>query len=233
MKKLLLQLFLLLGATNLAVEAGNFQWGIFLTKPLLLTTLSLWFYLSIKDRFDAFSRWMLAGFVFSIGGDTLLMFVEGGGEHFFLLGLGSFLAAHLCYISAFLKYPGWKDGRVNRKPLLLLPLLIFLVVFSWFLWNDLPAAFKVPVLVYSSVITGMATAAMNMGGRVSAKVARLLLAGALLFVLSDSLIALNKFKGEMLVIPQVRVLIMATYLAGQFLLAKGGVAAHEGAKVSS
>ena len=55
--------------------------------------------------------------VFSVGGDTLLMFVEGdpGRPQFFLFGLASFLVAHIFYLIAFAKYPSDQLGLINRK----------------------------------------------------------------------------------------------------------------------
>jgi uncharacterized membrane protein YhhN len=45
--------------------------------------------------------------------------------------------------------------------------------------------------------------------------------GAILFILSDSVIALNKFKSDDLNIPMPRLIIMVTYILGQFLIVEG------------
>ncbi|MDV7397890.1 lysoplasmalogenase family protein, partial [Arthrospira platensis SPKY1] len=77
------------------------------TKPLLLTLLSLWFYLELRPLRTRAVRLIQAGLIFSIGGDTLLMLVGNGpkNEDFFLLGLGSFLLAQISYLAGFLSFP--------------------------------------------------------------------------------------------------------------------------------
>jgi uncharacterized membrane protein YhhN len=218
----LLAAFCTLSAAHLTAALFQWQPGVYLTKPLLLTTLAAWFFIQTQNSPSKFSRFMLAGLVCSIAGDIFLMFDK---EPFFLFGLGSFLLAHISYITAFSHYPYFKNGAVRRQPLLALPLLLFLPLMSWYLWDDLPAAFKVPVLAYSSVITLMALSSLNMARRVTKQTAMLLLWGAVLFVLSDSMIAVEKFKTTGMPPVFMRFSIMSTYLAGQFLLAKGSVMA--------
>jgi uncharacterized membrane protein YhhN len=217
-----LSLFGILSAANLLAIAMQSAWGIYLTKPLLLTSLSLWFYLQTRHRQTPFTRAMLAGLIFSIAGDTFLMLNREGAEQFFLYGLGSFLVAHLCYITAFLKYPYLKNGLVAKNIWLVLPFVLFLAWFSWFLWSSLPPVFKIPVVVYATVIVTMAVTCLNMKGRIAEKAFQLLFTGALLFVLSDSLIALTSFKYPDFSEIPARLSIMITYLAGQCLIAKGG-----------
>ena len=218
--------FALLTIANLAAVAVGSEWGVYLTKPLLLTALSLWFYLRTRHRPTAFSRAILMGLACSVAGDTFLMFHKPGAEHFFLLGLGSFLIAHLFYISAFVKFPNLKQGAVLKNNWLAIPFLVFLAWFSWFLWDSLPVAFKIPVVVYATVIVTMAISCLNMKGRIADKTFQILFAGALLFVLSDSLIALTSFKYPQLPETGARLAIMTTYLAGQYLIARGAERSH-------
>lgn len=208
---------------NLLAVALQSQAGVYLTKPLLLVTLSLWFYLRTKHQPTAFARFILGGLICSIAGDTFLMFHRPGAEQFFLFGLGSFLVAHLFYIAAFLKYPGLKKGAVAKNGWWAAPLLFFLAWFSWFLWDDLPRAFKIPVVVYATVIVAMALTCLNMKDRITAPAFQILFSGALLFVLSDSLIALTSFKYPDFPAIPARLSIMITYLAGQFLIATGAL----------
>lgn len=214
----LLQLFFLLMVFNLAAEYCEYVLGIYLTKPLLLTVLSLWFYLTVKSDWVSSQKWILAGLIFSIGGDTLLMFVENGGASslFFTLGLGSFLVTHICYAVGFLKYEDPQKGRVARQLWLAIPLVIYFIINLWILYPALPADLKIPVIVYSSMITIMALTAVNLQGLFPEKHFPLLLMGVLLFVFSDTIIGLNKFITS---IPYARLLIMIPYLLGQYLIA--------------
>jgi uncharacterized membrane protein YhhN len=192
-------------------------------KPLLLTVLSLWFYLECRSMGSRFSGLVLAGLIFSIGGDTLLMFVEYGprAEQFFLFGLGSFLVAQVCYAVAFWTYPGAKSGDIRQKPWRALPFLLYLVGILGMLWAGIPVGMKVPVAVYAAAIVAMAMGAFNLRGRLSREHFLGLMAGVLLFVLSDSLIAANKFGQP---VPNARVLIMSTYLLGQYFIARNAAA---------
>lgn len=223
MSRYLIPLF---GALALAEIYGEYTLTepvILAVKPLLLTTLSLWFYLECRPMGSRFSRLVLAGLIFSIGGDTLLMFVEYGpqAEQFFLLGLGSFLAAQVCYAVAFWTYPGAKSGDIRQKPWLALPFLLYLLGILGMLWAGIPAGMKVPVAVYAAAIVTMAMGAFNLRGLLSREHFLGLMAGVLLFVLSDSLIAANKFGQP---VPYARVLIMSTYLLGQYFIARNAAA---------
>lgn len=215
---LLLRSFFLLMALNLIAEYFEYVPGIYFTKPLLLTVLSIWFYLQVKENWTVSQKWVLAGLVFSIGGDTLLMFVENGGaaELFFTLGLGSFLLTHICYTIGFLKYGAIKEGRVARQIWLITPLALYFLVNLWILYPALPPDLKIPVVIYSLAITIMAISAINLQGLFPQKSFPILLTGVLLFVFSDTIIGLNKF---IIPIPYARLLIMIPYLIGQYLIA--------------
>lgn len=224
MNSLLTVLYVALSLVHLYAAQQQVEWLVLATKPLLLTVLSLWFYLSCRPIDSTFKRFVLLGLVFSIGGDSLLMLVEHGPkqEVYFLLGLGSFLAAQVSYTYGFLKFPGAKRGDIARRPLRALPFALYLIGIVGGLWTGIPAGMKVPVAIYALAIVGMAVAAFNLRGLIIREHFLGLMAGVLLFVLSDSLIAFNKF-GKPL--PYAQLLIMVTYLAGQFLIAWNAYAA--------
>jgi len=77
---------------------------------------------------------------------------------------------------------------------------------------------KMPVVVYSMTITGMALAALHRYQKTTAKSFWMVMGGALIFMLSDSMIAINKFLEP---IPSANVLIMLTYIAAQYLIISG------------
>lgn len=222
MKKLLLPFYLLLSLLNLYGEYSRSEALIFASKPLLLTVLALWFYLQLRPLRARFPRLLLAGLIFSIGGDVLLMLVENGpkDERFFLLGLGSFLLAQLSYLLGFLSYPGARRGLLARSPWRAWPFALFLTGILGLLWPGIPGPMRAPVAVYACAITGMATAALNLRPLLKREVFLGLMAGIILFLLSDSLIALNKFRADAVAIPYARLLIMATYLLGQYWIAR-------------
>ena len=187
----------------------------YITKPLLMVLLSWYLYQSAPR--NNFTVLILFGLLFSIGGDTALMFQEY--PNFFTIGLLSFLIAHVCYIIGMYRYTNLKEGLLFQKWWLGLPLLVYGSSLVYILWSEL-GEMRIPVIVYSTVIMLMGLSAINMFGRIPQKAAKLLLIGALLFIFSDSIIAINKFRTEGFEIPFPGLVIMVTYITGQFLIAK-------------
>ncbi|MFK8005397.1 MAG: lysoplasmalogenase [Saprospiraceae bacterium] len=192
----------------------------FYSKPLLMPILALWFYIQTKDHPSLFRQLILIALFFSWGGDTLLMFVESKGEHFFLFGLVSFLVTHTLYAVAFFKTVSWKNGFLWKNKWIVIPFLIFFLGFQNYLLPDVEEAMQIPVTVYSCVIIVMVLAALNWNTFVESKAFQFVFLGALLFMFSDSIIALNKFKST---VPQAHIWIMSLYLLGQYLIVRGGI----------
>lgn len=202
-----------------------FQWNtlVFFSKPLLMASLGAWFFLQTRDDTRLFRWFILAGLLFSMAGDTFLMFVPRDPD-FFLFGLGSFLITHLLYITGFTTFRSKQPGFVKQHPLVAAPVVIYLVAIAGILWKDLPSGLLLPVLVYSAVISTMLLSSIHMRGKVCREAADRLLSGALLFVISDSVIAIQKFKLSDATAPVlISLLIMTTYIAGQYLIASGSV----------
>lgn len=219
---ILLWLFGIFSLVNIIAEAIQFVNLIFATKPVLMMLLSLWFYLKTKEKSNRFTRYILGGFVFSIFGDTLLMFNENvvGGEIFFLLGLGSFLVTHLFYVAAFLDCKKEESGFVGQNKWLFLPFAIFLIMNTAFLWKGIPVDMKIPVIVYSSAIVAMTMSCLNLKTKIPKETFQILFGGVLLFLISDTFIGINKFHTEL---PYARILIMIPYLLGQYFIGNGAI----------
>ncbi len=223
-KRILLLAFL---ADSVALMIGEILFSktlILCTKPLLMPLLAAWLWASmegIKSR--PLRWWWLLGLLCSTLGDTLLMFTgKSSGGLFFLMGLGAFLLAHGCYIAGIWGEMGGQRGFLHQKPALLLPALAYLVALLAWLWPDVPPAMRLPVAAYAAVLVTMAMSVLHWRSHLTHSIFTPLMAGALLFVLSDSLLAINKFGHSF---EWSRVAVMATYIVGQWLMARG-VAAH-------
>ena len=221
-RNLLLILFLILALLNLWAEYSFSQQLIFFTKPLLISTLGIWFFFETKNNDSLFRKLILLALLFSVGGDILLMLVEGdpGRPNFFLFGLASFLVAHIFYLTAFVKYPSNQLGLVNRKKWWITVFAIYLAFFNYFLLPDVPKEMQVPVLVYSLAIMTMLIACLNLNGKIPDQIFWILFVGAFLFMISDTIIALNKFKSSDFTIPLARIWIMSLYILGQYLIVR-------------
>ena len=85
----------------------------------------------------------------------------------------------------------------------------------------------IPVAVYCAVITLMGITAVGRLGRTNRSSFNLVFLGALLFIMSDSVIGLNRFAGP---VEHAGPIVMSTYLLAQYLLVKGYTAFIEGLK---
>ena len=148
---------------------------------------------------------VVAGLVASLAGDVFLMLP---GE-WFVPGLAAFLVAHVLYTVAFTR-DGW---RATPWPALACALYV-----TALLWWILPRAGHVqgPVTVYALVIGIMAWQALQraLAWRTTGPV--LAAAGAVLFVVSDSALAANRFAEPFWWAP---VAVMGTYVPAQWLIA--------------
>ncbi len=215
------QAFFVVAGIHLAAILGGalFNSLVILTKPLLLLLLGILYYLQSGKLNKAHRNFMLAALSFSWLGDVLLLFQQNEAG-FFLAGLISFLAAHLCYILAFGKTSVHHTQSVIRQqPWLVLLFAAYGLLFFFFISQGL-GSLLIPVLVYMLVILLMGIAALNRFRRVEYHSFLLVFAGAMSFMLSDSLLAINKFATPF---AMAGFLIMVTYIAAQYLIVKGSL----------
>jgi uncharacterized membrane protein YhhN len=149
---------------------------------------------------------IIAGLIFSLGGDVFLMLPKDK----FVLGVLSFLIAHLFYITAFIV-----EGTHSLSLFYLLPFLLYGVIMLSILLPGL-GKMKVPVLVYMLALMVMAWQALSrwagseLPGSLSAFV------GSLFFVASDSILAIDRFRKSF---PSAHLYILLTYFVAQWLIA--------------
>lgn len=140
------------------------------------------------------------------------VFLGLGGEQWFTYGLGSFLIAHLFYITLFVRNrPRPFAASVTRQFIAAAMAVFAAAMFLW-LWPSL-GEMKLAVALYMLALTGMGVTATLSGFR-----AGWVTAGAALFILSDALIAVGKFKSP---VPASEYLIWATYYVAQAYIALG------------
>jgi uncharacterized membrane protein YhhN len=173
--------------------------------PLLIVIFIIYFGYKLKG----INLLMLSGLVFSWAGDVAI-------DVAFIPGLACFLIAQAMYLTAFFLTPG-KNVIFREKPYLIIPVLLFGIVLIYVLYDDL-GDMKLPVIIYAVVILTMLASAINRLGKVNRLSYYLVLSGAILFVLSDSAIAINKFTWDF---DYSGPIIMSTYLAGQYLMVTG------------
>jgi uncharacterized membrane protein YhhN len=189
-----------------------------LTKPLLMPLLMAWLLVTVRagGGFDPTLRWLSAGLTFAWFGDLLLM---GDGDGFFIAGIAAFLAMQACYVLAITRIRG--PGLVRAWKIAVIPYALIWIAIN-VLVSDGVGVLRIPVLVYSGVALFMAVAALDLVLRVPRPLGWRVAWGALVFVLSDALIAVTAF-GPLTESATMSALIMATYTIAQAMIITGVV----------
>lgn len=155
---------------------------------------------------------IVTALIFSWLGDMLLLLP---GENYFIWGLVAFLSAHVCYIWVF-------SQQITFHPIRILPFLAYVaLLLSGPLNGNLPQDLRIPIYLYIVVLIGMGSMASLRNIRVPGY--QLVLVGGILFILSDSFLALNKFASP---IPLAGFWVMLTYGLAQYFIIKGYLARH-------
>jgi uncharacterized membrane protein YhhN len=176
-------------------------------KPMLMITL-FWYYYSNTKQLN---KYFVLGLFFSFLGDLLLL---GTGENYFIFGLLFFLIAHVFYIIMVLRLiPARKpkDFIMAGVPFLLLFLVLMNVLFAGL------GSMKIPVIIYAMTISFFGIVSLLLYLQSKTKISLLLLVGVLIFISSDTILALNLFYKTQLFYP---LLIMMTYVLAQYLICR-------------
>lgn len=153
-------------------------------------------------------RLILIGLVLSLAGDVFLLWPKEG----FLPGLVSFLLAHLAYIAAFCV-----PLRLAAKPLAFAVYAVVAALILSQLWGGVPAGLRAPVVAYVVCLASMAAQAAAWWLKHPAEpAARWAAIGGVLFMASDSLLAINKFAAP---VPLSALWILSTYWLAQWCIA--------------
>ncbi|HWN97741.1 MAG TPA: lysoplasmalogenase [Blastocatellia bacterium] len=195
-----------LGLLHIAALYATNQLLVYFTKPgTMLVILSVAALRSSRAQ-SRYSVPIVAGLVCSLVGDVFLMLPSDR----FVPGLESFFIAHLVYIAAF------RSGVAGLGPAWLpLPFLAYGLTAFWILLPGL-GEMKLPVIAYLLVILTMAWQAAVRWNAKRDRNCLFALSGALLFVVSDSVLAFDRFHTRFYLAGG---LIMSTYFAAQLLIA--------------
>ncbi|MBX2896423.1 MAG: lysoplasmalogenase [Cyclobacteriaceae bacterium] len=214
MKRVTLILFLVIAISNLVAVTFNITLLNLITKPLLVPALAVYYLVATSGK----SYLFLAALFFCWLGDVLLMLQRD--EIFFIAGLIAFLTGHVLYIICYRNFRSAGTGLTGTQRIRFsLPIVLAGTGLVTILFPHL-GSLQIPVMVYALVITVMAMQALFRYGRTNSKSFTLVFAGAISFMLSDSLLAINKF---MQPLPLAGLAIMFTYILAQYLIVEGVV----------
>ena len=206
--------FWVLALLDITGIAAGIEMLHFIAKPLLIPALFL-LLLNTNSTIPG-KKLLLTGLFFSWMGDVFLLF-EYKYALFFIFGLASFLTTHIFYIIYFLKIRSQRSSLLQTQPLLAILVIAYGSSLVWLLFPHL-GELKLPVMVYAAVICTMLICSLHIFHKVNKKAAAYYLSGAAAFVLSDSLLAIDKFYTPF---AYAGVCIMLTYCAAQYFIVRG------------
>ena len=188
----------------------------FYSKLLLIPFLLLLFLLHFMGSKGKFFFLPLMALTGSFAGDLLLAF---DGEQFFLWGMLGFMVTHICNsIYFYSMFP----LHITKSKVALLALLFLSITCSIviFIIKDNAGAFLIPIIVYMILIAFMAILASNLSAAplYNHVAIQYFIPGAILFIMSDGLLAINKFN---LQDPSLDIFVMLTYGLAQLFLVMG------------
>ena len=196
-------LYFATGIVFIALETIGVAWISIAVKSLIIPLL-IWLYLRfVRGHWNRFHSMIIIALIFSWIGDITLQLTQFK-ESFFLIGVGCFLIAQLIYMVTFFTTPG-ENSVFFRKIYLVVPVVLYGMGILWLLYDGL-------------VIMTMLLAAINREKKVNKQSFLLVLAGAIIFVVSDSILAINKFAQPF---ELGRIASMTSYITAQYLIALG------------
>lgn len=197
------------------ISAGNLA---AFTKPLIVISLLIILVISTRLK-GRFHKRIFTGLIFALAGDVLLQYANAENK-LFLWGLAAFMLCHLFYIRAF--YLDFQSApELDKKGARIAILSCAIVVLSFYVYlRPHLGMMKLPVIIYILVISMMMMMACFRNQRVNPLSFNLILAGAIFFLISDAILACNKFVNP---ISYAGTWIMATYMIAQYLIVMGAV----------
>jgi uncharacterized membrane protein YhhN len=215
-KAIWIVLFALVLLVDLVAVYLNNDSLLFITKPLLMPLLAIYLLLQTKAINSGLKVWIFLALFFSWAGDMFLLFEERS-SNFFLWGLSAFFVAQVCYIVFFHNIRMREYIRGNAL-LLLLVIVYYSVLIS--VLSPYLGKMTLAVRIYGVVLSFMVMLAMHTMLGKNKRAALWMTMGAILFVVSDSLLAFNKFFAAF---NNAGLIIMLTYGLAQLFITEGAV----------
>lgn len=210
--KIITALYFLIGLANLTAHLMASEKLELYTKPLLMPVLIYLLFVEAKGVVNL-PRLLVAGaLVCSWAGDVALLYPNL--RHSFLVGLGSFLIAQILYLIAMNKAAFSPLKPTFKK---LWPVLLYGMLLAGILLPN-TGQLMIPTTIYALSILLMLSAALLRKEKTTDESYKLVATGAILFVVSDSILAMDRFGYAF---EWGSFLVMATYIVAQFLIAKG------------
>lgn len=188
-KNLWIIFFVIALSLNLAGIIAHNEILQYISKPFLVPFLIIYFIYSTHNR-KQFTPGLLPALFFAWIANVLVMF-QHMDEVFFLLGLGASLVAHIFYI-IFFNRVRVQENIHGRWWILLIVIVYYAIIMRSLSYTT--QEMTIPIRIFGVVICFMCMLALHMMFLVNKKAGRLMAAGALMFIVSDTLLGLNRFR---------------------------------------
>ena len=207
--------FFIVSVLNVAALIFSISILFTITKPLIVLSLMAHYARVAPTK----SKLFLLALLFCLAGDVSLMFVENN-ELFFMGGLAAFLVGHILYIITYRQHQRAGMGEEllsTQKIRFALPIVLAGTGLIAVLFPSL-GDLQFPVLIYAVVLMIMVITALLRYGKTGMVSYWQVLLGAILFMISDSMLAVNKFLHPFYA---ASLAVMITYIAAQYFIVKG------------
>jgi len=194
--------FLVMSTLSFWPHVKAFPWLEFLSKPLIMISLGIYYIINIPRNYTRQHLIFGMGLFFALLGDVLSLFEN---EYIYYFVIVSFMICQLSYTYVFYHE---RSGWIQKHPYVLLFFVFYALLLLSVLWSNLD---ELKTL-------GMGIMAINRRGNVSQKSYALVLSGAVLFIISDSLIAIDRYTHNL---PYEGISIMSIYMIAQYSLVIG------------
>ena len=204
-KKIALFVFLIVSILDIIGIIFKIDSLTFIFKPFILLALLFLYSQSVEFR----NKWYAMALIFCFFGDVFLLY---SGENVFKFGLGFFLIAHLIFITIVAKRIekiSFLNGFIS---IISFSIVLFLLLF---LLKDSLNDLFIPVLIYGVVICTFGVVSLLDFLNTKSKKSLLMFLGAIVFIVSDAILAINKFYNAALAL---QVAVMVTYISAQYLI---------------
>jgi uncharacterized membrane protein YhhN len=210
-------------ATIGAIVGGsqNIQVLVYICRPLMLIILSSWFFFNSRRVGDRFTLLIQVGLFFSLVADIALMF-QHMDQFNFLIALGAYLIAFLCYTMAFVHNISEIGG--GEGPLVPVAITVLVAAYMFFFAGKIVPyvddGVSIPLLVFGLVNAAMAIMAAFRFGRTFVRSFLMVTLGTFFFLASNSLLATNRF---MWPLDHAEWSIVLNYGIAQYLIVAGAL----------
>jgi len=205
MTALLIAVITLLAIGTIVAETRNLRPQLYVLKPATTCSIIALAWPFATESPSEYQYLIALGLVLSLAGDVFLMLPQDR----FLAGLVSFLFAHLAYIGAF------RVGAPTTEPWAITVFVAYGIgLYAWLFPHF--GRHRWAAAAYTVVIAAMAAQAVSRASSLGDHHSTLAVVGAMLFLISDSLLAVDRFRGTF---AGARACVLGTYFAAQALIA--------------